>query len=58
MYADFFFDHYFNFLSIKTDQKKKEKKKKRIHLINLEQSEALKRHIHTCFMIHSVAESF
>ena len=40
MHADLFFDHYFNFLSVKTDINKNG-----LNLINLEESEALERHI-------------
>ena len=40
MHVHLFFDHYFNFLSVKTDINKI-----RLNLINLEKSEALKRHI-------------
>ena len=40
MHADLFFDHYYDFLSVKTDINKKG-----LNLINLEESEALKRHI-------------
>ena len=40
MRADLFFSHYFNFLSVKTDINKNG-----LNLINLEESEALKRHI-------------
>ena len=39
MHADLFFDSYFNFLSVKTEIKNG------LNLINLEDSEALKRHI-------------
>ena len=37
-----FFDHYFDFLSVKTDINKSE-----LNLTSLEESEALKRHIPT-----------
>ena len=40
MHADLFFNYYFNFLSVKTDINKNG-----FNLINLEESEALKRHI-------------
>ena len=41
MYVDVFFDLYFNFLSVKTEINKKNNK--RLNLINLEGSDALKR---------------
>ena len=40
MHADLFFDHYFNFLGVKTDINKNG-----LNLINLEKSEALERHV-------------
>ena len=40
MHAGLFFDHYFDFLSVETDINKS-----RLNLINLEESEAIKRHI-------------
>ena len=40
MHADLFFDHNFNFLSVKTDTNKNG-----LNLINLEESEALERRI-------------
>ena len=40
MLADLFFDHHFNFLSVKTDINTNG-----LNLINLEESEALERHI-------------
>ena len=41
MHVDLFFDLYFNFLSVKTEINKKNNK--RLKLINLERSGALKR---------------
>ena len=41
MHVDIFFDLYFNFLSVKTEINKNNKK--RLNLINLEKSDALKR---------------
>ena len=41
MHVDLFFDLYFNFLSVKTEINKNNKK--RLNLINLEKSDALKR---------------
>ena len=40
MHVDLFFDNYFDFLSVETDINKS-----RLNLINLEESEAIKRHI-------------
>ena len=44
MHVDLFFDLYFNFLSIKTEINKKNNK--RLNLINLEGSDALKKQKH------------
>ena len=40
MHVGLFFDNYFDFLSVETDINKS-----RLNLINLEESEAIKRHI-------------
>ena len=44
MHVDLFFDLYFNFLSVKTEINKNDNK--RLNLINLEVSDALKRQKH------------
>ena len=43
MHLDLFFDHYFNFLSVKTKINKTKQKKSRLKLTNLEGLESLER---------------